>query len=222
MQMSLTKDDLIRYVGRQLEMFFPDGMKFDISQHISSYNLALERLEYCLDSICVKGYHDEKGNVTFSHLHADQYATFIWFFSNSVWRLEENDFLSSKLLQLNRLLHQIFISYKCDMPDHFFLGHPIGTVLGNAKYGDFLAVLQGVTVNTNNDLKIGKGVFLGANSKIIGSKPIGDRASVAVGTLLFETSVPDNHVAMNIDGKTIIRKRKREKCVAQRYFNIDI
>lgn len=222
MQIYLSKEELIRYVEKQLDTFFPDGRKADINRHISSFNLALERLERCLDSICIKGYHDEKGNVTFSHLHADQYATFIWFLSNSIWKLEGDEFLCSKLLQLNRLMHQIFISYKCEMPDHFFLGHPIGTVLGNAKYGDYFAVLQGVTVNTNADLTIGKGVFLGANAKIIGGQKIGNRASVGVDTLLYETTVPDDYVAIKVGGKTIIRKRESEKCAAQRYFRIII
>ena len=84
-----------------------------------------------------------------------------------------------------------WFSYKALLPDIFFLDHPVGTVLGNAKYSDFLVVTQNVTVETNYDEignsapYLGKGLFLSAGAKIIGNKPVGDRVSLGVDTVVF-------------------------------------
>lgn len=225
MNMSLSRDNLYVYLEKQLNNFFPDNnlnLKSIVKK--SLLDLALERLEYCLDSICVNGYHDEEGNSKFSHLHADQYATFIWFLSNTIWKNEANEEICNKLLQLNRIMHQIFISYKCGLPDHFFLGHPIGTILGNAIYGDYLVVMQNVTVNTppkdfgNEPLIIGKGCFLGAYSKIVGNEPIGDYVSLGIDTLIYQKAIPNNAVVINSGNEYVIRERKNEYCRAQQYF----
>ena len=225
MNMSLSKDELYTYLEKQLNNFFPDTsivLKRTVMK--STFDLALERLEYCLDSISIRGYHDENGNSKFSHLHADQYATFIWFLSNTIWKCEENEDICCRLLQLNRVLHQIFISYKCCLPKHFFLGHPIGTILGNAQYGEYLVVMQNVTVNTpptdfgDEPLKLGKGCFLGAYSKIIGNKSVGNYVSMGINTMVYQKSIPDNSVVINSGNECIVRERKHKFCRAQQYF----
>ena len=84
------------------------------------------------------------------------------------------------------------------LPEHFRLAHPVGTVLlGNTTYGDFLVVLQGVTVGRVNDSpfpKLGKGLFLGAGAKVIGGEPIGDRVSIGVNALVYKQAIPDDSV----------------------------
>ncbi|MEG2711373.1 MAG: hypothetical protein RSB18_10275, partial [Clostridia bacterium] len=115
------------------------------------------------------------------------------------------------------------------MPEHFVLGHPIGTILGNADYGDFLVVFQGVTVNTAQDQAggcaphLGCGLFLGAHAKIIGNQTIGNRVSIGVDTTIYGCNVPDDTIAItDAGGKTVIRPRMKPQCKAQDYFNIPI
>lgn len=192
MELSMNKNDLFEYVRTQANTFFPDKHNVWESDAKIAMDTAIQRMENCFKYISFPAYSNDKGQTFFSHLHADQYATFLYFFSNSLWKLSENKVICDKLLYLNRTLNSLFISYKCGMPDVFFLGHPVGSIIGNAKYNVFLVVFQNVTINTggggtlsNQVPLIGKGVFLGAGSKIIGDKTVGNRVSIGVDAVVY-------------------------------------
>lgn len=225
MDLSLHKDELKIYLENQLNTFFPDGTQMKGSDIDTAIDTGLYRLEKCFKSISFPSYSNEKGETFFSHLHADQYAQFLYFFSNSLWRDFQNKKVCDKILYLNRMLNGLFLSYKCNMPDIFFLGHPVGTIIGNASYSNYLVVFQNVTINTDQNEdgspapKIGKGVFLGTGARIIGNKRIGNRVSLGVDSLVYDTEIPDDSVVIRDEnGKVIIQKRKKEKCMAQNYF----
>lgn len=229
MQLSLKKDDLKLYLKRQLDFFFPDKFAMEGKDIDSAFDLALDRLENCFKYLTFPAYCDDAGQTYFSHLHADQYAQFLYFFSNSLWKLSENRPVCDKVMYLNRVLNNFFFSYKGNLPDIFFLGHPIGTVLGNAVYSDFLVVLQGVTINTSSDSLgnpapvLGKGLFMGAGAKIIGNKPVGNRVSISVDTVVYDREIPDDRIVItDKNGEVIVSERKKEKCMAQNYFRVPI
>lgn len=229
MILSLSRTELLEYIRVQCRHFFPDKYDFQGGDVNTAFQMALDRTENCFKVITHPGYRDPDGNATFSHLHADQYAQLLYFLGNSLWMQSQNKILCDKLLQLNRILHSLFLSYKCNMPEHFFLGHPIGTILGNAVYHDFLVVSQGVTVNTDKDAAggpapvLGKGLFLGAHAKIIGNQPVGDRVSIGVNAMIYQKSIPDDSVVIcGQDNSCIICPRKSESCKAQDYFEIAI
>lgn len=99
------------------------------------------------------------------------------------------------------------------MPNIFILAHPVGSVIGNAKYSDGLYISQNVTINTHTDeggkldLTIGKGCFMGVGAKIIGNKPIGDRVSIGVDTLIYNRKIEDDSVCVrNEKGESIVRR----------------
>lgn len=229
MQLSLNKDELKRYVKNQLDVFFPDGHSMEGKDIDIAFELGLERLEYCFKHLSFPAYCDDMGQTYFSHLHADQYGQFLYYFSNSLWKTSENKGICDKLMYLNRVLNNFFFSYKGKLPDIFFLGHPVGTVLGNAVYSDFLVVLQNVTINTSADPDgnpapvLGKGLFLGAGAKIIGNKKVGDRVSVSVDTVVYDKEIPDDKIVITNDrGEILVKDRKKEKCMAQNYFRVPI
>lgn len=229
MVLSLSQEELLEYVRRQSNYLFPDCYDFKGEDVKTAFHTALDRMENCIQVIAHPGYHDGEGNCTFSHLHADQYAQFLYFLGNSLWEQSQNRPLCDKTLQMNRVLHSLFLSYKCKMPDHFFLGHPIGTILGNANYHDFLVVTQGVTVNTEQDAQgnaapyLGKGLFLGAHAKIIGNQKVGDYVSFGVDSMVHQQEIPDNSVVISTDSShCVIRPRKSAHCKAQDYFKITI
>lgn len=199
MELSLSRDELKDYVKRQIACFFPDRMNVSWGGTVdAAYNLALERVEYCFDRIAVRNYHNEQDAPKFNHLHSDQYSQFLYYFANSLYRLEGPLVLADKLIVLNRTLHGLWFSYKNHLPDVFILVHPLGTILGNALYSNYLVVLQNVTVNTGLDadgnlaLKLGKGLFLGAGSSVIGTEEIGDCVSLGVGVTIHNRSIPSN------------------------------
>lgn len=87
MVLSLPKNELKSYLGKQLDSYFPDAIPFSGSDIDCALDLSLERLEKCFQGISFPAYSDAQGQTYFSHLHGDQYAHFLYFFANSLWEL---------------------------------------------------------------------------------------------------------------------------------------
>lgn len=229
MRMSLQATELKSFLEKQLENFFPDGLteKYYKGKDVDwALNMALERLENCFKHINKPEYSDENGQTFFSHLHSDQYSQFLYYFMNSLWKKAENKVICDKCLLLNKCLNNMFVSYKCELPDIFLFGHPVGTVLGNAKYSDYLVVFQNVTVNTGKKAgeltpKLGKGLFLASGAQIIGDEPIGDRVAIGVDAVVYKTSVGNDKTVIR-DKNGIIEIKDSKKCKAQDYFRTPI
>lgn len=225
---SLSTEELIEYIGHQLDTFFPDKKKLKGEDIKKAISLGLERTEHCFKHVALPAYFNG-GETKFSHLHSDQYSQFLYYFSNSLWKISENKEICDKITQLNKFLNGMFWSYKGELPDIFILIHPVGTVIGNAVYSDFLVVLQNVTINTNSDEHgnpaptLGRGLFLGAGAKIIGGKPVGDRVSIGVDALVYKQEIKDDSVVFSgRSGAIEIEQRKKGKCMAQTFFNVEI
>lgn len=155
----------------------------------------------------------------------DQYSTFLYYYANSIWKLGGEKVFADKLILLNRALSGMWCSYKNNLPDIFLFGHPVGTVLGNANYSDYLVVLQNVTVNTMEDdkgnrvLDIGKGCYLSAGATIIKNSTIGDWCTVGVNTTLHDTSLLDGQLAyMDKEGKLNIKRYDNSSLLSQCFY----
>ena len=227
MKLSLPKKELQEYTIRQLESYFPDNNKINGHDIDIAFEEALERTENCFRYINNIAYSDNHGSVFFSHLHSDQYAQFLYFWANSLWKLSENKPMCDKLIYLNKTLHGFFISYKGKLPDIFFLTHPVGSVIGNACYSDFLVIGQNVTINTGENPdgeivpKLGQGLYMAAGAKIIGNEAIGNRVSIGVDAFVYGQPIPDDSIVLrDLDGSIQIKKRKKVLCKAQQYFNV--
>lgn len=229
MHLSLPYDELQRYVAKQLEHFYPDQYVMrgdDVNQAFSS---ALERAEYSFSRTTIRGYSSGRGTASFSHLHSDQYGQFLYYFANSLWTLSQNKPICDKLICLNRALNGYFFSYKCKLPNVFLFAHPVGSIIGNAGYSDFLVISQNVTINTGVEEspdplpRLGKGLFLGTGAKIIGREPIGNRVSVGVDAVVYDQAIPDDQVVVRSpNGEIVVRDRRAEHCAAQKFFNVEI
>lgn len=229
MILSLPQAELFDYIRAQLSHFFPDGRDLRWEQGKAAFHLALDRAEYSFSRTSTRGYTDGGGNAVFSHLHSDQYSQFLYYFSNSLWRLSENQPVCNKLILLNKALNGCFFSYKCRLPDVFVLNHPVGSIIGNAGYSDFLVISQNVTINTGVEEssdptpRLGKGLYLGPGAKIIGREPIGDRVSLGVDAVVYDQAIPDDQVVVRSPGgEMIVRRRRAERCAAQGLFNVEI
>lgn len=84
MELSLEKNDLKEYLNRQLSYFFPDQYQMKGKDVDAAFELGLERLENCFKFLTHPQYCDDNGQTYFSHLHGDQYAQFLYYFSNSL------------------------------------------------------------------------------------------------------------------------------------------
>lgn len=219
MIVSLSTEELYEYIRHQLDALFYDKYKFAGADIKPSIRLALERIEFCYAHVTLKNYHTENGEICFNHLHGDQYAQFLYYFSNSLWDLSQNRPICDKVIQLNKALNGLFISYNAGLPDIFAWVHPIGTILGNAEYSDYFACNQECTVGTRLNRgenggtpKLGRGLFLGAGAKIIDyQNSIGDRVMIGAGTVLFKGPVPDDSLVIrNTSGELQLRSHSLE------------
>ena len=230
METNMCPSEMKNYLICQMEHFFPDRQtnKYfqgkDVEQAIQ---VAYERMENCFKVLTNAAYSNEDGQTFFNYLHADQYATFLYFFSNYLWNTSGNKLICDKALQLNRVLNNLFLSYKCKLPDIFYLAHPMGSIIGNADYSDYLVISQGVTINTGTSIdgkltpKIGKAVYLATGAKIIGNEEIGNRVTVGVDAVVYKRKIEDGKLVIRDETGEIVIK-ENIKFVQQEYFRTDI
>ena len=214
---SLDNHSLTEYITAQINIFFPDK-KIKTVLLYSFVKQAIGRVEYCFSKINNKYFFDGK-NIFFNHLHSDQYAIFLYFLSNTIWMEERDDILAGKAYYLNKVLHGLDAFYEIILPDVFLLVHPVGTILGRAKYDDFFVVYQRVTVGGNTDLEypiFGKGVALYGESAVIGNCRIGDGCSISYGTIVMEKDIQSNMVVFGSNSD--ITYKHASKSPIDRYF----
>lgn len=195
MNMSMPSDALSDYLKRLVGLHFPDGRSVDFSP--SDFSLALERCEYCFSRIKRKYYY-EKDGVVFDHLNADHMAALLYFLGNSIWKSSGETELPVKLSYLNKILHGLDLFYSVGMPDVFLMVHPLGSVIGNARYSDYLVVYQNCTVGAiNNDYPVfGEGVVLYSRSSVVGKCRVGDDVVFSANSAIVNTDVPSRTVVL--------------------------
>lgn len=220
MQLYLSPENLTQYTARQLDHLFPIGSFKDTCQVLARHlPNVLDRLEYCFARIHNK-YYQIDGEVHFSPLMTDQYATFLYFLANTVFRDGHNAEMAGRLYGLNKALHGLDVYYEVEMPRVFFLVHCLGTVLGRAQYGEFLVVYQGVTVGGNLNYEypvIGSKVALFSNSSVLGKSVVHDGTLVSAGAALMDVDVPPGQVCFGRHPRE--QWKPAHRSVINQYFN---
>ena len=203
MKMSLTEQELSRYVVKQLSNYFPDQQQHSLDI-VAIMNKALQRIDYCFGHIRRKYYQslDDNGEsqTLFNHLNSDHYASFLYVLSNQAWR-ENKITLAEKLFYLNKALNGFDCFYSVELPKIFMLVHPVGTVLGNAKYQDYLVVYQNVTVGSTLAgvyPEFGKGCILYSKASVIGNCRIGANTIIAANAMVINFNVSNDQMALGL------------------------
>ncbi len=129
---------LAAYVEHQVAHLFPDGFKAPAGTWSAAVSRALAALSRCFSRIAIAGYTRE-GEAALSHLHGDRYAVFLALLAREFHR-EGDAGLASRTYLLNKALHGLDLFYEVELPEVFLLVHPVGTVIGRAKLGNFLCV----------------------------------------------------------------------------------
>jgi len=197
MRMSLARADLEGYISRLLANYLPDGYIRSDSSSATAFTKALDRVEHCFAHIHRK-YYNEGGALHFNHLNSDHMATLLYFFANTVWRDEGDLGLATRLFYLNKILHGLDLFYSVALPDIFMLVHPVGTVVGNAHYQDYLVIYQNCTVGavTRNYPRFGLGTILYSRSSVLGDCKLGDDVIVAANAMIIDREVPSSTVVI--------------------------
>lgn len=203
MHLSLPIDDLAGYTAAQLAHLFPDGRdpsRRELAPHVRR---AVERVEYCFLHIGRPGYV-VGGHAQFDIYHADQYCTYLYYLSNCVHRAEGDPTLCKKLYALNKALNGFNCLYDVELPDIFCVVHGVGTVLGRAKYRNYLAVCHNTTIGAVSGMfpTMSEKLILSAGASLLGACSIGENVLLEPGCMLVKTDVPANTRVFGVDTHT--------------------
>jgi serine O-acetyltransferase len=190
---TLDVNGLATYAARQLNQAFPDGDDVHIDQLMSAADRAVERLKHCFTKIESKYFSDSDGAV-FNHRHGDQYAMWLYFLANELFRQKGEAAVCEKLFLLNKALHGCDIFYEVSLPEIFLLVHPLGTVLGRGDYSDYFVAYQRCGVGSNKDVypSFGRHVTLRPGSAVLGACTIGDYCQIGTESLVLDRDLPDH------------------------------
>jgi serine O-acetyltransferase len=198
MRWSLQQEDLRAYTARQLSLFSADPKGVSPSRLSPHFEDALARVERCFQNIRRKYYFDGQ-NTLFNHLHGDQYAIYLYYLSNTVYRSGKDEELAEQLFLLNKALHGADIFYGVSLPEVFLLIHPVGTVLGNATYGNYFVAYQNCGIGSLEDGQYP--VFDGENvlfacSAVLGACHLGRNVIIGANAFILNTDVPSDHTVV--------------------------
>jgi serine O-acetyltransferase len=213
-----TGDRLCGYVARQLDAFFPDDSGIGGHTFAPYISQTLERLRACFMGIKRKKYQAAEGPF-FNYLHPDHYAASLYLLANTIHRAGAVDDLAFRVYYLNKALHALDAFFDAELPEVFQFMHPIGTVLGHAKYGNYFCVYQNCTVGSDepgNTPVFGDCVVMYAGSTVIGKSRIGENVVLGANAYVIDRDVPDNSVIVAAASRP--RATPNRKHVMERRF----
>jgi len=201
------ESDLVNLLFKQLGNFFESNQN-ELNFVRSIQRLVSENLYTCISGVQNKYY--QKNNLPyFTPYHSGQYLTYLYYMSHTCYKNGAIE-ISEKIYYLNKIMHSCDIYPAVCLPKIFFLEHPVGTVLGRAKYGENFFAMQGCTVGGNKNIypEIGNNVRMYSNSKIIGNSKIGDNVLIAANTYIKDTNIPDNKMVFGQFPDLIIKENR--------------
>ncbi len=212
-----SRREIVEMVSGQISNFFPDKHSLSVKSAVGrSIDTALDRMRKPVK--LSRMWPENK----FSPLHSNQYAVFLYFLANSVWKEQKDADCASKIYCLNKALNGLEIFYEIEMPEIFCIPHSVGIVLSRAHYANYLVLYQNTTVGrikADELPKFGEGVVLYPNSVVIGNCNIGAKTFVAQGQSVINADTPGNCVVFNDGVKLIFKEPKFD--IMNYFFRMD-
>ena len=202
-----SRADLLRYVVRQLDHFFPDEAASVHDMLDAHLDTALLRLERCINAVRMW----KPGQ--FDALHSSQYTIFLYYLANTLWRSGGDLRVCTKLFLLNKALNGIDCFYEIELPEVFFIGHSVGIVLAKATYGERLVVYQNATVGKNHGTApvLEAGVVMYPNSAVIGRCVVLEGSVIAQGvSVINQDTLPNCLVFQGERGGLVFKATERD------------
>lgn len=202
------KDKLTELVLMQLKNFFYVSAPEDFKDYVERARIKL--------LISCQGVRRGFEPSDISPYNTGQWAVFLYYLSHEVYidgKLE----LADQIYYLNKIMNSVDWYSAIELPEHFFVEHPVGSILGRAKYSDYLFVYQGVTIggNRSNDKLyypiIGGHVLLYANTTIIGKAEIGNYVICSANTYIKDEIIPDYSIVFGQSPNLIIKTKNEQE-----------
>ncbi|MGX5820028.1 hypothetical protein ACWKWU_17660 [Chitinophaga lutea] len=207
MILSLNQEKLASYVVTQANNFFPDGNPIPLETVKKNIDTVLQRVEYCFSKVNSKYFFNGE-YVVFNHLNADQYAMFLYFLSNTLFREGVDTSVCTKFFLLNKALHSLDAFYEVALPDIFLLVHPMATVLGRGRYSNYFIAYQRCGIGSNRGIypEIGEFVTLHPGAAVLGDSKVGHYCKIAADSLVIDQSIDDGHNYFGSPKNSFLRK----------------
>jgi serine O-acetyltransferase len=197
---------LARYVAHQLHSLFPEESSEADAAAVAPMTLAaLDRMRPILRAVQIFN------PAYFDHFHSLQYLLFLYFLSKEAF-LRNKKVLADRLFCLNRSINAIDLYHQVDMGEIFFISHGLGTVVGNASFGNRLVLFQNVTIGRvgENRPAFGDRVILFPGSSVTGRSTIGDNCVIGNGARVHNMDVPDNTVVTQVSSDLSLQPLKKD------------
>lgn len=108
------------------------------------------------------------------------------------FEMDGNGNNAEKFYYLNKILNGVDIYYEVELPSIWWTEHPLGSVMGKAKY---------------------------SNSKILGKTQIGNNVILSANSYVKDEIIPDNSVVFGMSPHLIIKTKTKED-IEEIYNNI--
>ena len=201
----MTQIDLLEIhqnINRQISLYFGSFLRDSLKQGqywpLEITMKAIGQFENMIKE-CRRKHYLINDVIKFNPLNSDHMAMLLYLVSRELNIFMKNEKVADAVSYLNKILHSIDVWHTTKLPEQFFFVHPVGTVLGRAKYGTFLVVYQGVTVGSSKDIYP---TFLGStimysNSSVLGNCIIGDNTIIAANTMVINENIKSNTKVIN-------------------------
>lgn len=199
-------DGLKNLLFRQLDFFLPD--QEDLAGIGSVLDLVLDQVDRGFCGVSNKYYQLESGGARFNPHHSAQFGVFLYRLSQVLAR-EGMIKAADMVYALGKMRNSCDLYHQIDLPECFYMEHPVGSVLGRAKYGNHLVFQQNCTVGGNRGVYpvLGDFVWLHANSSVIGESRIGNNVFLAANTHVMNAEIPDNSLVFGTSPNLVIKSR---------------
>ena len=213
---TLPKSELGGAICKQLQSFFPplyEGEKQMIEDCLEvvipkcEYNFSHSENKYFSTMI------DGRRITRFDAFHSIQWMTLLYYLSRELYLRKSN--LCDKVYYLNKIMHSVDLFYAIELPQIWSAEHPLGTVMGRAKYSNGFFFYQGCTVGGTKDKEgniyypvLEENVRMYSNSSILGRCRIGKGAQIGAGAIVKNQDVPAGSIVFGQSPNLIIKHSK--------------
>lgn len=141
------------------------------------------------------------------------YCNYLYWLSRILFKNGENT-IADKVYYLNKMLNSVDLFYAIELPETWSCEHPLGSVMGRAKYGNRFFFYQGCTVGGNRNKGIleypviGENVIMYSDSKIIGNSIIGNNVLISANAYIKNEKIPDDSIVFGQSPNLIIKQRR--------------
>ena len=176
---------------------------------------------------CIMGFrlniHREDDNsneeIVIHPFYSIEYTIFLYWMSREFYR-KENIVMATWIYYLNKTLNCVELFYEVELPSVWSCEHPLGTIIGKAKYSDYFFFYQGCTVGANfkhngsiEYPEFGTHVKMLSNSKVLGSSHVGNNVIISANAYIKDEDVPDDVIVFGTSPHLIFKPNYFiEKC----------